>query len=151
MFHEASGKKKIKMATYLTSWNRKDQKKSTVRTGPGLFKRYMPVRLSLWRKVDPLTCPKCHGQMRIISFIEDEEVTRLPCLSMTCNGYELWEMKRGINLVIGCQGQWRAGKKDTQAPWVVGNKDQTAAQVQCTAKGSRILYRLHGFPASGVR
>jgi len=25
-------------------------------------------------EVDPLTCPKCQGQMRIISFIEDQEV-----------------------------------------------------------------------------
>ena len=25
-------------------------------------------------KIDPLTCPKCQGQMRIITFIEDEEV-----------------------------------------------------------------------------
>ena len=27
-------------------------------------------------EVDPLTCPKCQGQMRIISFIEDEEVIK---------------------------------------------------------------------------
>ena len=27
--------------------------------------------------------------------IEDEEVTHLPCLPMTCNGYEVWEMKLG--------------------------------------------------------
>ena len=27
-------------------------------------------------EVDPLTCPKCHGRMRIISFIEDEEVIK---------------------------------------------------------------------------
>ena len=26
-------------------------------------------------EVDPLTCPKCQGQMRILAFIEDEEVT----------------------------------------------------------------------------
>jgi len=25
-------------------------------------------------EVDPLTCPKCQGRMKIISFIEDEEV-----------------------------------------------------------------------------
>jgi len=41
-------------------------------------------------------------------------------------------------------------KKDPQAPWVVGIKGQTAAQGQCTAKDSRILYRLHGSPTSGV-
>ena len=27
-------------------------------------------------EVDPLTCPKCQGQMRIISFIENEEVLK---------------------------------------------------------------------------
>ena len=27
-------------------------------------------------EVDPLTCSKCHGRMRIISFIEDEEVIK---------------------------------------------------------------------------
>ena len=36
----------------------------------------MPVRLSLWRKVDPLTCPRCGGQMKIISFITDPQVIR---------------------------------------------------------------------------
>ena len=34
-------------------------------------------------EVDPLTCPKCSGKLKIISVIEDEEVTRLPRLSMT--------------------------------------------------------------------
>lgn len=28
-------------------------------------------------EVDPLTCPKCQGQMRIISFIEDQEVIKI--------------------------------------------------------------------------
>jgi len=51
-------------------------------------------------EVDPLTCPKCQGKMRIIAFIEDEEVTRLSCLFMTCNGYKPWQMKRWISLVI---------------------------------------------------
>jgi hypothetical protein len=27
-------------------------------------------------KVDPLTCPKCQGRMRIIAFIEDEEIIK---------------------------------------------------------------------------
>jgi len=27
-------------------------------------------------EVDPLTCPKCQGQMRIISFIEDDDVIK---------------------------------------------------------------------------
>jgi hypothetical protein len=29
-------------------------------------------------EVDPLTCPKCQGPMRIISIIEDQKVTCLP-------------------------------------------------------------------------
>ena len=40
----------------------------------------MPVCLSLWRKVDPLTCPKCSGKMKVLSVIEEEGVTRLPFL-----------------------------------------------------------------------
>jgi len=32
-------------------------------------------------EVDPLKCPKCSGKMKIISVIEDEEVTRLPAHS----------------------------------------------------------------------
>jgi hypothetical protein len=27
-------------------------------------------------EVDPLTCPKCQGRMRILTFIEDEEVIK---------------------------------------------------------------------------
>lgn len=27
-------------------------------------------------EVDPLTCPKCQGQMRILAFIEDEEIIK---------------------------------------------------------------------------
>ena len=33
-------------------------------------------------EVDPLTCPKCKNEMRILAFIEDQEVIRLPRLSM---------------------------------------------------------------------
>jgi hypothetical protein len=31
-------------------------------------------------EVDPLVCPKCSGAMRVIAFIEDPDVTRLPRL-----------------------------------------------------------------------
>jgi len=34
-------------------------------------------------KLDPLTCPKCSGKMKVISVIEDQAVTRLPCLLPT--------------------------------------------------------------------
>jgi len=33
MFHEASGKKKIRMASYLTSWNQADHQRNTEKTG----------------------------------------------------------------------------------------------------------------------
>jgi hypothetical protein len=42
-------------------------------------KEYRKNRARLIQKiyeVDPLTCPKCQGQMRIISFIEDQEVIK---------------------------------------------------------------------------
>jgi len=38
-------------------------------------------------EVDPLTCPKCSGTMKVLSVIEDEDVTRLPHLSITYNNY----------------------------------------------------------------
>ena len=34
-------------------------------------------------EVDPLTCPQCSGKMKVISVIEDEDVTRLPRLCIT--------------------------------------------------------------------
>ena len=39
-------------------------------------------------EVDPLTCPKCQGRMKIISFIEDEEV-----IDKILNHLGLWEVK----------------------------------------------------------
>ena len=39
-------------------------------------------------EVDPLTCPKCQGRMRIISFIEDGEV-----IKKILNHLGLWEVK----------------------------------------------------------
>jgi len=39
-------------------------------------------------EVDPLTCPKCQGQMRILAFIEDEEV-----IKKILKHLGLWEMK----------------------------------------------------------
>jgi hypothetical protein len=38
--------------------------------------------------VDPLTCPKCHGRMRIISFIEEEEV-----IKKILKHLDLWDKK----------------------------------------------------------
>jgi len=34
-------------------------------------------------EIYPLICPKCEGEMRVISVIEDQAVTRLPRLSVT--------------------------------------------------------------------
>jgi hypothetical protein len=38
--------------------------------------------------MDPLTCPKCQGQMRIIAFIEDEEV-----IQKILRHLGLWDLK----------------------------------------------------------
>ena len=42
-------------------------------------------------EVDPLTCPKCQGRMRIITFIEDEEV-----IKKILKHLGVWEDKGGI-------------------------------------------------------
>jgi len=39
-------------------------------------------------EVDPLTCPKCRGQMRVISFIKDQEV-----IKKILKHIRLWEVK----------------------------------------------------------
>jgi hypothetical protein len=39
--------------------------------------------------VDPLVCPKCQGKMKIIAFIEDEEVNRKIFKHLS-----LWEVKK---------------------------------------------------------
>ena len=39
-------------------------------------------------EVDPLTCPKCQGRMKIIAFIEDEEV-----VEKILNHLGLWDRK----------------------------------------------------------
>ncbi len=39
-------------------------------------------------EVDPLTCTKCQGKMRIIIFIEDEEVTK-----KILKHLDLWDVK----------------------------------------------------------
>jgi len=40
-------------------------------------------------EVDPLTCPKCQGKMRVIAFIEDPEV-----IKNILKHLDLWELKR---------------------------------------------------------
>ena len=42
-------------------------------------------------EVDPLTCPKCFGRMRIISFIEDEEVIKK--IKKILKHLGLWDVK----------------------------------------------------------
>jgi hypothetical protein len=41
--------------------------------------------------VDPLMCPKCHGRIKIIAFVEDEEV-----IEKTLKHLELWDMKTSL-------------------------------------------------------
>jgi hypothetical protein len=40
-------------------------------------------------EVDPLTCPKCQGRMRIIAFIEDDEI-----IKKILKHLGLWEIKQ---------------------------------------------------------
>ena len=42
-----------------------------------------------WRKVDPLVCPKCNGQMAVIAFIEDSDV-----IKKILKHLGLWNIKR---------------------------------------------------------
>jgi hypothetical protein len=86
MFHEASGKKKIRIASYLTSWNQADHQKSTERTGQGLSASGGLIqKIYEWY---PLTCPKYQGRMRIIAFIEDPEV-----INKILKHLDLWNLK----------------------------------------------------------
>ena len=57
----------------------------------GSSKEYRKNWARLIQKIyeaDPLTCPKCQGRMKIIAFIEDEEV-----IEKILKHLELWEMK----------------------------------------------------------
>jgi len=58
--------------------------------------------------------------MRILAFIEDEDVTRLPC-PYPGGGYKPLRARKAIKLKIAHQVQWRAGKKDCQILGYVGN------------------------------
>jgi len=52
---------------------------------------YLPFTASFMGKcyeADPLTCPKCQGRMKIISFIEDEEV-----IEKILKYLGLWDLK----------------------------------------------------------
>jgi len=44
-------------------------------------------------EVDPLTCPKCQGKMKIISFIEDGEI-----IEKILRYLGLWEAKSSLRL-----------------------------------------------------
>jgi hypothetical protein len=81
MFQEASGKKKIRTTSFLISWNLAGHQRNTKKTGQGLSASGGLIQKIY--EVDPLTCPRCSGKMKVISVIEDEEVTRLPCLQIT--------------------------------------------------------------------
>ena len=54
-------------------------------------KRPVSKQWAIWIKrvyeVDPLICPKCHGQMKIISFLHDAKVIKDICDSL---GLQSW-------------------------------------------------------------
>ncbi len=55
-------------------------------------------------EVDPLTCPKCSGAMRVISFIEDEEV-----IKKILKHLGLWNRKQGLIGLEGFRRKFRKG------------------------------------------
>ena len=55
-------------------------------------------------EVDPLTCPKCSGVMRVISFIEDEEV-----IKKILKHLGLWNRKQGLIGFAGFRRKFRKG------------------------------------------
>ena len=68
----------------------------------GVTKEYRKNWARLIQKiyeVDPLICPKCRGPMKIIAFIEDEEITRLPSLYILVNIRKPGKRGTGINLI----------------------------------------------------
>ena len=83
MFHEASGKKKIRTTSFLISWTLAAHQRNTEKTGQIKIRN---LKSKIENPTDPLTCPKCHGKMKILSFIEDEEITRPPRLSESDGG-----------------------------------------------------------------
>ncbi len=63
-------------------------------------------------KVDPLTCPKCSGSMRILSFIEDEEV-----IKKILKHLGLWDIKtRPPPRAIAPPGNIQIDHSDSQLP-----------------------------------
>jgi hypothetical protein len=80
MFPERNGRNKARMNGYHAFWSRRDHPRNIERVGRRLIQKFY--------EIDPLTCPKCQGQMRIIAFIEDEEV-----IKKILTHLGLWEAK----------------------------------------------------------
>ena len=84
------------------------------------------------------------------------------CPFMAWIGYEPLKVEIVIMILIGYQWQWRAGKKDPQAPGFMGSESKAATQSHLSAcehaqagrasKGPRIQHRLfpplNAFPSS---
>ncbi len=63
-------------------------------------------------EVDPLTCPKCSGSMRILSFIEDEEV-----IKKILKHLGLWDIKtRPPPMASAPPGNIQIDHSDSQLP-----------------------------------
>lgn len=70
----AEGKTKTRMSGCPVSWKQMDLQRNIERTGQGLSASGGLIQKIY--EVDPLTCPKCAGKMKVISVIEAEEVKR---------------------------------------------------------------------------
>ena len=65
--------------------------------GPEVFKPDDPIEFGPGGpigggilQVDPLLCPKCLGEMRVIAFIEDQALIKKYCRTLDCGIRGLW-------------------------------------------------------------
>ena len=79
---------------------------------PKEYKRNWARLIQKIYEVDPLTCPKCQGRMRILAFIEDEEV-----IKKILKHLGLWERKaRPPPKTNALEPNGNIDKSDSQVP-----------------------------------
>jgi hypothetical protein len=76
-------------------------------------------------EVDPLTCPKCASQMRVISVIEDSETVKKILQRRTS--------PQALGTLV------------SEPTILTAGKSQTTTQSEFATNDSRISYRLYGF------
>jgi hypothetical protein len=85
-----NGKKPMLMMRFPVSWNLNSQIWHFEKIGRGLSASRGLIQKIY--EVDPLTCPKCQGSMRVIAFIEDTDF-----IKKILKHLGLWEVKRKLS------------------------------------------------------